>query len=269
MSEKMSNELTGGADRRQISMRDAECGRDEEVVAYLYGETSDAEAASFTQHLAACASCRDEVAALGMVRGRIGEWRAEAVRLAPSPAMSDAASILPAAHSAAPPRRRSARAALREFFALAPWWMQAGTATAALAICVLAAFVFARAEVRWDEGGVALATGGRNASVKKTEVTIPDGVTQARVDALIANHAREVGALRQQLQQKETSLATAQEKLSAGTAAQPRIMTASGKPRPGRRRSNRGPSNRTSDSYLAGTNEEDLPQLYDLLRDVN
>ncbi len=266
MTKKFRDELTGGIDAHRPAERGSECSRDEEVVAYLYGETNDGEAARFTQHLAACASCREEVAASGVVRERIGEWRAEAVRLTPSLGISDAISLTPKL-AKAPTRRRSAGAALREFFALSPWWMQAGTAATALILCVLAALSFARAEVRWDESGVALMTGARDSSEKTNEATILRGVTQSQVDEMIATHAREVGALHQELQQKEASLIAAQQKLSEVERTQPQTVMASGKER--RRRNTRVPASRTPDSYLAGNSEEDLPRLYDLLRDVN
>ncbi|MDQ3684047.1 MAG: zf-HC2 domain-containing protein [Acidobacteriota bacterium] len=266
MTKKFRDELTGGISARRTAERGSECSRAEEVVAYLYGETNDGEAARFTQHLAACASCRNEVAAFGVVRERIGEWRAEAVRLTPSLGMSDAISPTPEL-AKAPARRRSAGAALREFFALSPWWMQAGTTAAALVLCVLAALVFARAEVRWDESGIALKTGARNSIEKTNEAPISNGTTQSQVDEMLANHAREVSVLRQELQQKEASLIAAQQKLSEAERTQPQIVTASGRER--RRRNSRVPASRTSDPYLAGNSEEDLPRLYDLLRDVN
>ncbi|HVF86908.1 MAG TPA: zf-HC2 domain-containing protein [Pyrinomonadaceae bacterium] len=266
MTKKFRDKPTGGIDARRPVGHDSECGRAEEVVAYLYGETTDKEAARFTQHLAACAACRDEVAAFGVVREGIGEWRAEAVRLTPSLGMSDAISPTPE-FAKAQPRRRSARAALGEFFALSPRWMQAGTAAAAIVLCVLAALSFARAEVRWDESGIALNTGARNSVEKTNEAPITNGVTQSQVDEMITNHAREVGALRQELQQKEASLIAARQKLSDAERMQPQTVTASSRER--RRRNTRVPASRTPDSYLAGNSEEDLPRLYDLLRDVN
>ncbi|HVF27587.1 MAG TPA: zf-HC2 domain-containing protein [Pyrinomonadaceae bacterium] len=266
MTKKFRDELTSNLDARRPAERGSECSGAEEVVAYLYGETNDEEAARFTQHLNACASCREEVAALGGVREWIGEWRAEAVRLTPSLGMRNAISVTPE-FAEAQPRRRSARAVLGEFFALSPWWMQAGTAAAALVLCVLAALSFTRAEVRWDENGVALVTGARKSIEKTNEAPISNGVTQSQIDEMIANHAREVGALRQELQQKEASLIASQQKLSEAERAQPQIVTASSKER--RRRNTRVPASRTPDSYLAGNSEEDLPRLYDLLRDVN
>ncbi|HEX8722630.1 MAG TPA: zf-HC2 domain-containing protein, partial [Pyrinomonadaceae bacterium] len=74
MSEK---ENTGAAAARG-------CDRAEEFVTYLYGEAEPAEARAFRRHLEACAVCRDELAALGVVREGLGLWRAEALGTVPS-----------------------------------------------------------------------------------------------------------------------------------------------------------------------------------------
>src|SRR5215203_5605353 len=97
------------------------CERGEELVAYLYGEATKEEAGLFRRHFEACAVCREELAALGGVRADFGAWRAEALGTVPSLNIEEAlapASVIPAA-----PRKRSARAALREFFSVSPLWL--------------------------------------------------------------------------------------------------------------------------------------------------
>src|SRR5687767_11968485 len=95
-----------------------DCGRAEQLVGYLYGEATAAERAGFERHLAACAGCRDELAAFGQVRTAVGEWRAEVLQTAPALTLSEVTgpTTRAASRPASPPR--SARAALREFFAL-------------------------------------------------------------------------------------------------------------------------------------------------------
>ncbi|MDQ3908724.1 MAG: zf-HC2 domain-containing protein, partial [Acidobacteriota bacterium] len=51
----------------------SECGRGEQLVAYLYGETGERERADFEGHLAACAACRAELSAFAQVREAVGE----------------------------------------------------------------------------------------------------------------------------------------------------------------------------------------------------
>ena len=207
MNEKSgANGAGGAADARG-------CGRAEELVAYLYGESAPEEAANFRQHLAGCAACGEELAAFGGVRDGLGEWREEVMRS--MPALNVAERVAPVAHAAknethapwdtrsvevtrAHARRRSAAAALREFFSLSPLWLRAGTAAAALAFCVMAALTLSRAEVRWDSNGLAFNTGVTGRVIEKqVQTTAPDGFTQEQVDALVRqNVEREVAAAR-------------------------------------------------------------------------
>lgn len=113
------------------------CARAEDLVTYLYGEASPAEAKDFKHHLQLCASCRTELATFGDVHEAMGEWRQQALGTLAAPAFeADAAGAY--AHTTAPVRRRSAMAALREFFTLSPVWMRAATAVAAIMFCALA-----------------------------------------------------------------------------------------------------------------------------------
>jgi hypothetical protein len=69
------------------------CDDKELLVAYLYDEVSDAERASVESHVASCAACTEELAALGAVRADLSHWNPPAadlgfqiVRTAPRPA---------------------------------------------------------------------------------------------------------------------------------------------------------------------------------------
>jgi hypothetical protein len=187
------------------------CGRDEELLAHLYGESAPAEAADFRRHLADCAACGEELAAFGGVRASVGEWREEvmrsvpalnvAERVAPYASSTKAGTRAPevthvATHTRDEARTRSASAALREFFSLAPMWLRVGTAAAAFVFCALAALTLARAEVRWDSNGFAFNTGVRERVVEKQiQSPAPKGFTQEQVDALVRqNVEREVAA---------------------------------------------------------------------------
>src|SRR4030095_4576945 len=52
-----------------------ECGRKEDLVAYLYGEADTSERDSFERHLNDCDACRNELTALGRVRDDLGAWQ--------------------------------------------------------------------------------------------------------------------------------------------------------------------------------------------------
>lgn len=51
------------------------CGFSEQLVSYLYGETSGAETAQFERHLPACAVCADEYEAFSGVKFSVGNWK--------------------------------------------------------------------------------------------------------------------------------------------------------------------------------------------------
>lgn len=206
------------------------CGRKEELIAYFYGESAPAEAADFRRHLTDCEACVEELAAFGGVREGLGEWREEVMRSIPAlnvaervaPVASSASALKTEAHApevthvTTHARTRSASAALREFFSLAPMWLRVGTATAALLFCALAALTLARAEVRWDSNGFAFNTGAKERVVERQiQSAAPNGFTQEQVDALIRQNV-------------EREVAAAEDRWKAGEAAGVRVVNAGG-----------------------------------------
>jgi hypothetical protein len=103
------------------TLNNSTCGRTDDLISFLYGE---ADANDFKQHLQVCKSCQNEFDSLGGVRESIALWKTEAFS-APRVEI-------------APVRRRSAVAALREFFALSPLWMKGAVSFAALVFCAMA-----------------------------------------------------------------------------------------------------------------------------------
>ncbi len=215
------------------------CGRGEELVAYLYGEASDAEAALFRRHLEACAACREELAALGDVRAGLGTWRAEVLGSVPS--LNIEGALAPAAPALqVAPRRRSARAALSEFFSLSPLWLRAGAFAATLAFCALVVFTFTRTEkVRTERVEIPVHSGYTDEQVN---AIVAQKVAEARAQAAAENDAR----LKTQPQEQIVNVA---DRKSADAAAQRRK-------RPARAAARR------DETQLA---EDDLPRLSDLL----
>jgi hypothetical protein len=124
------------SDKKMPLLADAQtCARADDLVAYLYGEVSEAERLDFKSHLHACHSCSAELAAFGEVRESIGAWREQALHPLLSPAMQTNAATEPRAIRALP--KRSALAALREFFTLSPMWLRGATGFAALLLVTL------------------------------------------------------------------------------------------------------------------------------------
>jgi hypothetical protein len=108
------------------------CDRADDLVSVLYGEASEPERRDFELHMKQCGNCRAEFAAFAQVRESIGEWREEAL------------SGFVSSQTAPLPVRKSALAALRQFFDLSPLWMKGAVAFAAVVFCVLAALAVGR-----------------------------------------------------------------------------------------------------------------------------
>lgn len=111
-------------------MKEITCERGPDLIAFLYHELDERETASFRQHLRECSQCRDEAASFGVVRESITAWRDEALAGFVSTPMTTPVT--------AP--RKSAIAALRQFFDLSPLWLKGATAFATVALCALAGF---------------------------------------------------------------------------------------------------------------------------------
>ena len=254
------------------------CDRAEELVAYLYGEASVAEAENFAQHLSVCAPCRDELSAFGAVRASVGAWRAEALSVSPSLTL-DQADASPSNPFGTPARKRSALVAVREFFTLSPLWLRAGTVAALVLVCALAALTVARIEVRWDAGGIAFRAGVRDegrVAQKVVEVPAPVGFSQEQVDRMVAERVSALEAKLAQLQSDgRADFATASESSQSGpsrrTVRAPALASDRTGRQQGRARDNVISAPRRDREFIAASNrdDEDLPRLSDLLREVN
>ena len=106
------------------------CGREEDLVSFLYGELDEAEAQSFRIHTNDCKSCSAEVTALGSIRQSVIAWRNESL------GAQARGSIDHTSYVQVP--RRSASAAIREFFNLSPVWMKAAVGFASVLFCIFA-----------------------------------------------------------------------------------------------------------------------------------
>jgi hypothetical protein len=259
------DKLSGGGDDAR---GDGVCGRGEELVAYLYGEAGPAETESFGRHLSACAHCRAEFDSFAGVRAGIVEWRREVMTTAPSidftpaPALATETSLRAA-------RGRPSLAALREFFSLSPLWLRAGGLAATLAVCALAALVFARTEVRWDDKGFALSMG---VAERRVEVPAPGTFTREQVEEAAA---RRVEAA---LSEQERSFKAREEQILAAAADEARKLRAatpvavSAERTPRRAQAATPPRRSQRQNNLAsvqGTDDDELPGLYNLLREAN
>src|SRR5258705_10954579 len=105
------------------------CARTNDLISFLYGEVGESDARDFERHLHHCVNCQSEIASFTLIRGAVGEWKTEVV------------SVLSPAYQSKlgqPSMQKSAIAALREFFALSPFWMKGAVAFATVLFCILA-----------------------------------------------------------------------------------------------------------------------------------
>ena len=113
------------------------CGRENDMISFLYGELNEVEATAFQRHLKGCAACNTELAGFGEVRKSVVAWRNESLGMVAFPGQMTTPILTPRATP-------SAVAALREFFNLSPLWMKGAVAFAAIMFCVFAGLALAR-----------------------------------------------------------------------------------------------------------------------------
>jgi len=185
---------------------DLTCGRENDLIGFLYGELNEVEAIAFQRHLRECGTCNAELADFGEVRESVVAWRNESLGSA-FPTQVTASS-----RTEAPRATPSAKAALREFFNLSPLWMKGAVAFAAILFCVFAGLALARLREA-PPAAVAATPGATNTSpaelkalidqrvqeelkrIKASEATAPAPLTakaQKHPDKRIANRNTQV-----------------------------------------------------------------------------
>ena len=113
------------------------CGRENDLIGFLYDELDAVEAQSFQRHVRDCASCNAELAAFRDVREAVVTWRNESLGAISSPTTEmEAASV---AH-----QKPSALAAVRAFFNLAPLWTKGAVAFASALFVLFAVLAITR-----------------------------------------------------------------------------------------------------------------------------
>ncbi|MDQ3133402.1 MAG: zf-HC2 domain-containing protein [Acidobacteriota bacterium] len=255
------------------------CGRGELLIAYLYGEAAPTEARGFEQHLEECAACRHELAAFGFVRESVGEWRAVVQSQTPALALAGLASVeQQALRSPSRPARdwRLALVALRQFFALSPSWLRAGTVTAALVFSVLAALAVLRTAgptARPDDNITAASDARQQPAVSPPEdaTTTQDGASQPEIEQLTA----QLAAARLELDQTRARLSEAEERnetVIAAAAAKNSVKIEPASKNESTRKRRVVVNNAVTAQSRRGLSErdnDDLPSLLDLLGETD
>ncbi len=114
------------------------CDRENDLIAFLYGELDPGETTAFRGHLQDCRSCSLEFAEFTNIRESVVAWRNEALEGVASPAIQAS----PVVRADRP--KPTALAALREFFSLSPLWMKGAVVFASLLFCLFAVLAVAR-----------------------------------------------------------------------------------------------------------------------------
>lgn len=111
------------------------CERTDQLISFLYGESDERESQAFQLHLRDCTACRSEMSSFGELRESITDWKEETVGRFAVPQL---ASVVI--------RKKSAVAALREFFDLSPLWLKGAVGFATLLFAVMLGLVIFRAQ---------------------------------------------------------------------------------------------------------------------------
>ena len=243
------------------------CARAEDLVTYLYGEANERETADFRLHLKECISCSQELAAFGHVREGVVEWRNQSL-----PFFGTSQADVPAhafTEAAVPVRKRSALAALREFFTLSPLWMRAATAAAAVAVCALIVFTVLHFSER-----------------SETVVQVaPNAPTREQVDALVKQRAKELlEKERREDEEKQAAVTPVQEKRadvakkdnkaaprvtsrrSTGTTA---VLARKNRETPDKAKALQEARQQLAEFVQTSKEDDGLPRLSDLIDDAN
>src|SRR6266576_3359902 len=145
------------------------CGRENDLVAFLYGELDDVEQKLFKSHMHACQSCQAQASEFRSIRESVAAWRDESL----GRAQVTSAPQLERLNQ----RKTSGLAALRAFFDLSPLWMKGAVSLAAILFCIFT--VLAVARLRPTPGPVA------------TINTNSQGYSQQELNALVEQRVRE------------------------------------------------------------------------------
>jgi anti-sigma factor RsiW len=112
------------------------CERESDLVAFLYGELTAVEKASFEGHLHTCRLCQDQTSEFRSIRESVMAWRDES--------LGSAFATVPAAANHIHERKASGLAALRAFFDLSPLWMKGAVGFAAVLFCIFGVLTVGR-----------------------------------------------------------------------------------------------------------------------------
>ncbi len=150
-----------------------DCGRKDDLMAYLYDEASSTERTSFERHLDDCNSCRNELTAFGRVRDELGAWQ---VGFAPRTEIVS---------------RRTRLDVLRELIGMFPMWVRGAALAGAAAAMLLLALSIAGARASVKDGDFAISLGG-GANVETATQPASSEAVEKLVQSAVAREREEM-----------------------------------------------------------------------------
>lgn len=132
------------------------CARANDLVAFLYDEIDEQEVRDFELHLQNCSECTLELRGFRQMRQSIVAWRDECLSVTPASLVGRHAVDVSVSSELVLPNKRSAVAAVRQFFALSPLWLKGAVAFASVLFCVVAALAVSQLLQRSQPATVAI-----------------------------------------------------------------------------------------------------------------
>ena len=143
-----------------------DCGRENDLIAFLYGELDPGESTVFRSHMQECRLCAAQLSEFTNIRESVLAWRNEALVGVTSTAVQ-AAPVL--GSDVAKP---TALTALREFFDLSPLWMKGAIVFASLLFCLFAVLAAARLRETPPPPPIAINSNGKSYSQQELNAAV-------------------------------------------------------------------------------------------------
>lgn len=114
------------------------CGREGDLIAFVYDELNPSAATVFRRHMKECSSCSSELPAFVNIHESMIDWRNESLVGVSTPPVQSWA------EGRSDRTKPTALTALREFLNLSPLWMKGAMVLASLLFCLFAVLAAAR-----------------------------------------------------------------------------------------------------------------------------
>jgi anti-sigma factor RsiW len=200
----------------KAEMNTLNCGRENDLVSFLYGELGATDKLSFQRHMQECVECSSQLSTFSDLRQSVVNWRNESLGALTPPLEHRAVARMDR-------RRPSAIAAIREFFNLSPLWLKGTVAFASLLFCLFAFLAAARLMETTPETIVVNKTDSHRSSAQELNAEVERRVkeelqrreTVQKESTVITANSSGVDSVRRPLN-RNSQLASAPQQQNAG-----------------------------------------------------